>query len=136
MSARIGAADDVHVPERMVHELEVPLALAGLQVDGDDAFGEEVVAGTMAAVEIGGGRLDRQVRETELFVDRNLIPDADVAVDRPRIVQPRVVAEFAGPRNRVERPQPLAGAHVEGLDEPLGVVVRLRRAAFAESTTR
>ena len=123
---------DVHVPDRMVHELEMPLPLAGLVVDRDDALGEQVVAGTEAAVEVRARRLDRQVREPELLVDRHLIPDADVAVDRPRIVQPGVVAELAGPRNRVERPQPLAGAHVEAADQPFGVVVRLRRAAFEE----
>src|SRR5947199_6711899 len=35
-----------------------------------------------------------------------------VAVDRPRFVLPRVVAELAGLRNRVERPEELAGLHV------------------------
>ena len=116
----------------MVHELEMPFALAGPIVDGDDAFGEEVVAGPEAAVEIGARRLDRQVREAELFVGGNLIPDTGVAGDRPRFVQPRVVAEFAGTRNRVERPQPLSGAHVEPADQPFSVVVGLRRAAFEE----
>jgi hypothetical protein len=29
----------------MVHELIVPFTLAGLQVDGDERLGEEVVAG-------------------------------------------------------------------------------------------
>ena len=98
---------DVHVPDRMVDQLEVPLALAGPIVDRDDAFGEEVVAGTEAAVEVRARRLDRQIREAELFVGGNLIPDTGVAGHRPRFVQPRVVAEFAGTRNRVEGPQPL-----------------------------
>ena len=52
----------------MVHELVVPLPLPGLQIDADQALGEQVVAGTMAAVEVGRGRLDRQVDEAELFV--------------------------------------------------------------------
>ena len=34
----------VVVPERMVHELEVPLPLAGLQIDADEALGKQVVA--------------------------------------------------------------------------------------------
>jgi len=29
----------------MMHELEVPLALARLQIDGHEAFGKQVVAG-------------------------------------------------------------------------------------------
>ena len=76
-------------------ELEMPLALAGLQIDADEALGEQVVAGTMAAVVIGRRRFDRQVDQAEIFVDGDLRPDAGVAVGRPRLVLPRVVAELA-----------------------------------------
>ena len=79
----------------MVHELEVPLALAGLQIDADEALGEQVVARPMAAVVVGRRRFDRQVDEPQLFVHRDLRPDADVAVDGPGLVLPRVVAELA-----------------------------------------
>src|SRR4030095_12394151 len=103
-----------------MHELEVPLALAGLQVDADEAFGEEVVAGAMAAVVIGGRRFDRKITETELFIDRDLRPHADVAVARPRFLEPRVVAEITRARNRVELPDHLAGADVERADDALG----------------
>src|SRR5262249_7642797 len=54
-------------------------------------------------------------------------PDTGVAVDRPRLVLPRVVAELAGTGNRVEGPEQLAGLDVEGADQPLRVVVRLHR---------
>ena len=91
-----------------------------------------LLPGPVSAVEVGGRRLDRQVREAELLVDGHLIPDADVAVVRPRVLFPRVVAELAGSRNGVERPEPLARADVEGLHEALRVVVRPRRVAFAE----
>ena len=37
-----------------------------------------------------------------------------------------------GPRNRVERPEQLAGPHVEGAHQPLGVVVRVDGHAFLE----
>ena len=36
-------ARDVQVPDAVVHELVVPLALAGREIDGDDAFAEEVL---------------------------------------------------------------------------------------------
>ena len=81
----------------------------------------------MAAVEVRRRRFHRQVDEAELFVDADLRPDAGVAVDRPRVVLPGVVAELAGTRNRVERPEQLAGAHVERAHQALGVVVRRRR---------
>ena len=86
----------------MVHELEVPLALPGLQVDGDETLGEQVVAGPVPAVEVRRRRLDRQVGEAELFVDADLRPDAGVAVVRPRVLFPGVVAELARARNGVE----------------------------------
>ena len=43
---------DVHVPDRVVHELEMPFATTGPVVDGDEAFREEVVPGPESAVEI------------------------------------------------------------------------------------
>ena len=102
-------ARDVVVPDRMVDELEVPEALAGLQIDGDEALAEQIVAGPMAAEVVAGRNLDRQVRDAELFVDGHLRPDAGVAGVGPRVLQPRVVAELAGLRNGVEDPEPLAG---------------------------
>jgi hypothetical protein len=53
----------VVIPDPVVDELEVPLALAGLQVDAHQALAEQVVAGAMAAVEVRGRCLDRQVHE-------------------------------------------------------------------------
>jgi hypothetical protein len=44
-------------------ELIVPLALAGLQVNGDEAFAEESVARTVAAIVITRGQLNRQIDE-------------------------------------------------------------------------
>ncbi len=116
-------------------ELEVPLALAGLQIDADEAFREQVVAGSMAAIEVRGGRLDRQVDETQFFVDADLAPDADVPVARPRPVLPRLAAVVAGPRNGVELPELLPRAHVEGADEPFRVVVGLDGAPLPEGGT-
>src|SRR6185295_11388612 len=98
----------VVVPDRMMHDLEVPFSLAGFQIDAHETLAEQVVAGTMAAVEIGGRRLDRQVDETGFLVHGDARPDAGVAVGRPRLVLPGVVAELAGAWNRVERPQHLA----------------------------
>ena len=113
-------------------DLVVPLALAGLQVDADEAVAEQVVAGTMAAVEVRRRILDRQVDQAELLVDGDLRPHAGVAVLRPRLLLPGVVAEFTRLRDRVERPEQLAGADVPRAHQALGVVVRLHRQAFAE----
>src|SRR5712691_9022967 len=116
----------------MVDQLEVPLPFACLQIDRDQTLGEQIVAGPMAAVEVGCRRLDGQIHEAELLVDGHLVPDAHVAVSCPGFVFPRLVAELAGPWNRLEVPQPLPRAYVERLDEAFGVVVRARRVAFPE----
>src|SRR5689334_10185812 len=108
----------------MVHDLKMPLALAGLQIDADQAFSIQVVAGAFAAVVVGCRRFHGQIYEPEVFVDRHLRPDAGVAVGSPRTVLPGLIAEFAGTWNRVERPGELAGPHVVGTNETLGVVVR------------
>ena len=64
-----------------MHELEMPLTLAGLEIDAHETFGKEVVAGPVAAVVIGRRCLDRQVHEAELFVDADLRPHSHVAVE-------------------------------------------------------
>ena len=111
----------------MVRDLEVPFALAGLEIHAHQRVAEQVVARTVAAVEVRRRILDGQVREAGLFVHRDLRPDAGVAVDRPRLVLPRIVAELPRTRNRVERPQQLAALHVERAHEAFRVVVRLDR---------
>ena len=67
----------------MMHELEVPLSLAGLEVYADQALAKQVVARTFAAVVVGRRRLDGQVDEAQFFVDRDLGPHPRVAVDGP-----------------------------------------------------
>ena len=109
--------------------LEVPVALAGIEIEADDGARKEIGAGTMAAEVVAGGVFGREIHAVQLFVDRDRRPVAGVARVRPRIVLPRVVAELAGLRNRVEDPQTLAGAHVVAADVALDVLLRARRAA-------
>ena len=127
-----GRRRDVHVPERMVDELKVPLAHTRLQIHRHEAVGEEVVTGTPATVEVRRGCFDGQVDQAQLLVHRHLIPDAGIAVERPGVLLPRVVAELAGSRNRVKVPEPSPCPDVERLDDALGVVVGFRRVPFPE----
>src|SRR5439155_22249788 len=105
--------------------LVMPLALASLEIERDQTLAEEARAGTVAAVVIARRQLDRQIHHAELFVDRHLRPHAGVAGVGPRILLPRVVAEFAGLRNRVEDPEPLPGPRVVPADEALLVNLAL-----------
>ena len=65
----------VEIPERVVNELEMPLALASLQVHAHEAFREQVASRTVSAVVVGRRRFNREVHEAEVFVDADLSPD-------------------------------------------------------------
>src|SRR5215510_15439068 len=107
----------------MVHELEVPLAHASLEINRHEAFGVEIVAGPVSAVIVRGRRLDRQIHKAELWIGADVGPHPDIAVDGPGIVLPGLVAGLSRPRNRIEPPDLLAGADVERANEAFGVVV-------------
>ena len=94
----------------------MPDPLAGLRVDGDDAFGEQVVAEAVAAVVVAGRRAGRQVDVPELVVGAQRRPDVGVAGVAPRLVQPGVGAEVVRLRDGAEHPAHVAGARVDPLD--------------------
>src|SRR5205814_8581700 len=75
-----------------------------------------------------------QIYQTELLVDRHLGPHAAVAVDRPGVLFPGVIAELTRHRDRTEDPEALPRPHVISLDESFDVVVRRRQgsAVFRE----
>ena len=120
-------ARQIPVPHIVMHGLVMPLALPGLDVQRDDAVGEQRVAGPMAAVVIAGGHFGRHVDESELRIGAHLRPRAGVAVVFRRTLQPGVVAELALLRDGVEDPQPLAGANVVAAHVALRVLHRPRR---------
>src|SRR5262245_66290636 len=100
----------------MVHGLEVPDAFAGVDVDGDDAFGKEVVALAESAPSVVGWRGDRQIDVSEIVVAAQHRPDVRVARVVVRTLLPGVRAELSVARHGVEHPFELAGPHVERLN--------------------
>ena len=94
----------------------MPLPLAGPGVQRDQTLGEQVVAAPVAAVPVVRRRRHRQVDEAELVVAAHHRPHVRVPGVLPGAVEPRLVAELAGLRNRVEDPAHLAGAHVVAAD--------------------
>src|SRR5437773_4556074 len=110
----------------MMDELEAPLPLARLQIDANEALRKKVIAGTMPAVIVARRRLDRQVSEPEIFIDRDLRPHACVAVLIPGIIQPSVIAELARHRNRVENPEALARSNIVPTNVAFVVAVNSR----------
>ena len=76
----------VHVPQIVMHHLEVPAALAGAHIQRDDRSAEQVRPDTVRAVEIVGGRSQRDVGDAARGIDRHLAPvvdAADVSARRP-----------------------------------------------------
>ena len=136
-STRIGPAIDhdvgenrragkVPIPHVMMDGLEVPDPFARVEVDRDQAVGEQVIAVSMAAVIIARRHFDRQVGHAQLFVNGYLPPDAGVARISPGVVQPGIVAELIRLRDGVKDPETLAGAGVEAPDVPLGLLLGRR----------
>ena len=69
-----GCARYIHVPQPVMHQLVMPFAFAGLQIHRDDALTEERIALAVAAVVIARRQLDRDVRQPQIFVNRDLSP--------------------------------------------------------------
>src|SRR5688572_13285384 len=99
----------------------MPLAFSGFDVDRDEAVRKEVIAWPVAAVVIAGWHFNGQVDEPELRVGAHLRPDAGVAVEFGRTLEPGLVAELSALRDGVEDPQPFAGASVVAADVPFHV---------------
>ena len=121
---QVAGGGEVVVPEAVMHGLEVPDPLAGLGIDRDDALGEQVVAGTHAAVPVVGRGSRGQIDVAKLLVDGHRAPDVRVAAVAPGLVVPSVGAELLALRDGVEDPFHLAGACVEAAH-----VARVRLAA-------
>ena len=107
----------VVIPEVVMNLLEVPAVLAGASLDRNDRRREQVVAGAHGAVEIGARIAGREIDQPELGVDGRRLPHRRAAVHPHLVVlRPGVVAELAGARDRVERPEQLAVVGVVRFD--------------------
>ena len=96
--------------------LEVPQPLAGLRLEREDAVGKQILSDAIRAVEVVVGRSERDVDDAARFVDRHRAPVVHAADVLVGVLRPRVVAELARQRHRVELPFLLAGDHVVGAD--------------------
>ncbi len=107
----------VAVPQVVVHELEVPDALAGLARAGRARSCRTArrrcrspPQKSHAGEPIGRYTMPRR------GVDADPAPGVGSAHGLPGVLRPGVVAELAGPRDRVEGPADGARAHVVGAD--------------------
>ena len=105
----------VEVPDVVRDRLEVPLQLAGVGAERDDAVRVQVGAPPVAAVEVGRGVAGAPVDQVQLRVVRAGHPGGAPAV-APTVAGPRLVARLAGARNDVKPPALLAGVGIERHD--------------------
>ena len=94
----------------------MPDAFAGGRIEAHEAFGEQIVAESIAAVVVVGRRAERQVHVAERLVDAHQRPDVRIARVFRRVALPAVVSVLTRLGHRSECPQPLARAHVEAAD--------------------
>ncbi len=94
----------------------MPGAPARLDVEGDDAGAEQVVARPEAAEEVNGRRVGRNVDEPSRRVGRHRRPRRDISGPLPGVVLPCLVAELPRSRNHVELPEVLPAPGVIGQD--------------------
>ena len=99
-----------------MHHLEMPQALAGPGIQGQQSVGEQICAAAIHAVEIvfraRGGRVDNSA----CLVDGELAPDIRSAHAIAGILRPRVIPEFTGARNGMERPGEISRANIKCAD--------------------
>src|SRR5207237_7974377 len=82
-----------------------------------------------------GGRLGVEVDGSQRFIRREWSPDTRVARVFGGSIQPSLVSGFALAGNRVEDPQFLSGADVEGHDVALHIFLVRVHAALSERGT-
>ena len=73
----------IEIPNRMMNELVIPLALAGLQVNSHKTLAKEIVSRPVSAEIIGCRRFDGEINQAEIFVDCELSPNTGVPIHRP-----------------------------------------------------
>src|SRR5262245_38934753 len=80
----------------------------------------------MATVVIAGRQLDRQIDQSQFFIDRNLPPDTRIAGVFPGFVFPSLITVLVRQRYRVKDPETLAGADIEPAYVTLHILHALR----------
>ena len=101
-------------------ELVVPLAPAGVRIEGDDRISEQVVEiAAHGSIDLRPGITDRPVEQVQRGVVRTRQPHR-AATLFPAVAGPGVVPEFAGSGHGIPAPQAAAGGRLVRVEEPAG----------------
>ena len=111
-----GRGGKVPIPQVVADGLEMPESLARAGIECEQGVGEQVVTDAVRAVEVRRGGARRGEDDPALLIHGDARPCVGASRDLPRVRRPRVVAVFAGARDRMEYPAELAALHVVGAD--------------------
>ena len=113
MSQRILKSTSMRVMRR---ELKIPLDLARVGVEGEEAVRIQVVAGPEVSVPIRRRVAGRPIQKIEVRIVGTRQP-CRAAARLPTVSAPGIATGLAGRRNRVRSPQQLAGLGIIGIDK-------------------
>ena len=110
-----GGGRQIPIPEVVLDHLVVPDPLARSRVEREDGIREQVIAVPVHAVPVERRRPGGREHHAVLLVHGDAGPRVGAARQR-RAIGPRIRAELADLRNRVEGPPQLPRLHVERAD--------------------
>ncbi len=93
----------------------MPAALAGADIDRDQAFAEQARALAVHAQIVATRQFDAEINQTQLRIGAHVTPDAGMTRQTAfglALGNPAVIAELALARDGVEDPETAAGAGV------------------------
>ena len=108
---------EVVVPDVVVHELLIPLDLAGVHVDREQRIAIQVVAVVRPPVIVVADLFDRHEQQAPLDVHGEDAPQAGRVLRVEAVVEPGRGVGVSGLGLEVQRPPQLAGDGVPGLDQ-------------------
>src|SRR5258706_14235851 len=97
----------------MVHALKVPDSLPSFRVEGEQAIGIQVVAHSVAPVEIEHGGTSRDIENPALRIERHASPIVGRPSRLPCALGPGFVTRFSRVWDEMERPELLHRADIE-----------------------
>ena len=115
-----GRRRKIPIPDIVMHSLKMPDALACIRVECKQRVCVEIVAESVAAIEIHYGRARGHIHNAMLRIEGHAGPVVCCACCFPRVGRPGFVTGFAGQRNGVEDPAQFASSQVEGLNVARG----------------
>src|SRR5690606_13663583 len=96
----------IPVQDIVVHKLKMPEALSGIGIQGNQAVGKKIFAGTVSSVKIKGSRACRSIDDTTFIINSQSRPVIGTSYYfiGMQIGRPGIIAKFPGSRYGIDYP--------------------------------